>query len=208
LLRGDRRGAEAAIQGVIERDPKQALAYRDLARLRFGAGDRPGAFAALAQGLARLPSNDTLLFERATFEQASGNNAAAANSYRLLLRLHPDNLIAINNLIYILSEDRSPPALQEAMQLAKRIETVDLPAFLDTRGWLLLRIGDVAGATSLLRRAVEGFQPPSIFRYHLAEALIAGGDAVGARAQAQAALASASGNERWIARARDIMRAH
>jgi hypothetical protein len=59
-----------------------------------------------------------------------------------------------------------------------------------------------------LRRAVEGFQPPSIFRYHLAEALIAGGDAVGARAQAQAALASASGNERWIARARDIMRAH
>ncbi|SDD44492.1 Tetratricopeptide repeat-containing protein [Sphingomonas sp. YR710] len=206
LLRGDRQGAEAAIQGVIERDPTQALGYRDLARLRFGAGDRSGAFAALAQGLARLSSNDTLLFERATFEQASGSNAAAAKSYRLLLRQHPDNLIAINNLIYLLSEDRSPPALQEAVQLAKRIESEDLPAFLDTRGWLLLRTGNVAGAVSLLRRAIEGFQPPSIYRYHLAEALIAGGDAAGARAQAQAALASASGNERWIARARDILR--
>ncbi|MBW8910468.1 MAG: tetratricopeptide repeat protein [Sphingomonas sp.] len=206
LLRGDRQGAEAAIQGVIQRNPAQPIAYRDLARLRFGAGDRKGAVAALDQGLGRLPSNDILLFERATFEQASGNDAAAANSYRLLVRRSPDNLIAINNLIYILAEDRSPPALREAMQLAKRIETVDLPAFLDTRGWLLLRAGNVAGATPLLRRSVEGFQPPAIFRYHLAEALAAGGDATGSRTQAQQALATAAGTELWIGRAREMMR--
>lgn len=208
LFHGDRAAGEALIRGVIRRNPAQAAAWRDLARLRFGLGDRPGAAAILAQGLARLPNNELLLFERATIEQASGNTGAAANSYRTLLRAHPGNLIAVNNLIYLLSEDRSPPALREAAILAAKIEHAEGPAFLDTRGWLRLRMGDAAGAKALLSRAVTGGRAPAVFRYHLAEALMAGRDAAGARAQAQAALAAASGNEPWIARARELMQSH
>ena len=138
-------------------------------------------------------------------QQAAGDKAAAATSYRALVRRDPANLIALNNLIYLLTESRTPAALREAQALAKRIESVDKPAFLDTRGWLELRRGNVAGANALLKRTVDSGIPAPIFQYHYAEALIASGDAAGARSYAQAALAGASGSEAWVARARALL---
>jgi len=205
LLRGDRSGAAATMEAVAKRHPRQVLAYRDIARLRFGAGDRDGAFAALRQGLGAVPGDGTLLAELATMQQAAGDHAGAALSYRQLMRRDPANLVALNNLIYLLTERRTPGALREAQVLARCIEGVDRPAFLDTRGWLALRAGNIVDANALLKKTIDSGAAAPIYRYHYAEALIAGGDAAGARSQAQAALAGASGSEDWVQRARVLL---
>lgn len=205
-MRGDTVGGETAVRAILARYPDQPLAYVDLAMVRFAAGDRSEAFALLKRGLARLPNNPELLSSQAALQERSGDHASAIKSYRQLVRAQPSNLIAVNNLISLLTDYGTRPAgLDEAMAYAPRLLSIELPAFYDTRGWLLLKVGRPKDAVPLLEQAVAANGAPAVYEYHLAEALQAAGDKEGARTHAKKALDLARREEIWISRARQIL---
>lgn len=205
IARGDVVAGERQLRATIVKFPAQARAYASLARLRLRQGDRAGAFAVLDQGLDRLRSNPVLLQSLAMMQERTGDPMKAIATYRSLVRESPDNLVAVNNLAALLIDHGPrPEALGEAELLARRLQPVDAPAFLDTRGWLALQRGDKATALRLLRQATAAQDAPAIAHYHLAETLAATGDRAAAAAAARRALAAVDPVDRWAGAARAL----
>jgi tetratricopeptide (TPR) repeat protein len=96
-----------------------------------------------------------LMMRLGTLLQASGRTSEAAVLYKRVLDKQADDLIAINNLAWILCEDQKNP--QEALELAQRglkkaPEYVDL---LDTRGRAFDRLGRFGDAAEDFKKCVS-----------------------------------------------------
>lgn len=105
--------------------------------------------------------------------------AGAAERYRELLVLRPNNPVFLNNLAWVSAQLGEPAALKYAED-AHRLAP-NSPAVLDTLGWLLVEQGEDKRGVDLLTRAI-GLAPnaPEI-RMHLAKALIKVGNKADAR---------------------------
>jgi len=86
--------------------------------------------------------------------------------YRKLIELEPENLIAVNNLAWILSEEKGQ--YKQALELAQKgLKLVpDYIDLIETRGVILYRLGDFTNAIGDLNRCVELY--PSTTRQHAA----------------------------------------
>ena len=107
------------------------------------------------------------------------DNAGAIARYRAILDVNPDNPVALNNLAWILGEAGDPKAreyAERAYQLTPFQANV-----VDTLGWTLVRTGDVARGTQLLRLASNLAPKQSDIRLHLGRALLKSGDKEAAR---------------------------
>ena len=84
---------------------------------------------------------------------SQGDENSAEQPYREVLRIQPNNLIALNNLAWVLRERQST----EAVQLARRAAELapDNAAILDTYGVVLFRAGELNEANAVLERALE-----------------------------------------------------
>lgn len=206
LGQGRRDDALRQLRATIGKFPGQPRAYSDLAALMLKGGDRAGAYGVMAKGLERMRGEPTLLKSLAAMQAQTGDPIKAIATYRSLLLSTPDDLVAINNLASLLTDHGNrPEALGEAELLARRLAAANVPAYLDTRGWLKLQRGEKAEAVRLLRQAVADGRGPPVFRYHLAEALAATGNHSGAKAEASRAIAEAGAKEPWLGRARQLM---
>lgn len=119
-------------------------------------------------------------------ELASGKGdlAAAENHYREVLARQPANVVALNNLAFVLLKADKPGALplaQQAVALAPA-----LPAALDTLAMAHAAQGDTAKALDWQRKAVA-LAPTSVeLRQHLADLYRRAGDRKRAREQLDA----------------------
>ena len=92
--------------------------------------------------------------------------------YRQLLQSEPDNVVYLNNLAWALSEYSEQP--QEALELIDRaLATLEVrPAeLLDTRGVILIRLGQLDEAISTLNEVVRERPNNAVYYFHLARAL-------------------------------------
>ena len=119
------------------------------------------------------PRYPEALYSLAILLGMEGRTEEAADIYRKLLEIEPDNLIAINNLAWILCEDMGQP--QQALDLAQRglkvaPEYVDL---IDTRGMAYFRLGQFQKAVQDFAKCVELYPDSTrqdiTSRYHLAK---------------------------------------
>jgi len=102
----------------------------------------------------------------------SGRSAESAELYQQLLEIEPRNLIAINNLAWIMSEDKAQ--YQQALDLAQKGLELN-PNYIDlieTRGVVYYRLGELNKAVQDLTKCVELYPdtvPQSVVaRFHLA----------------------------------------
>jgi tetratricopeptide (TPR) repeat protein len=122
--------------------------------------------------LAKQPTSTTLLMARGILGSVSGSIDEAKRDYLHLLKLQPDNAVALNNLAYILSlrdgeHDRALKMLNKAMEIAG-----PNPHFLDTRALIHLAAGRPTEARKDLENAIaESSQP--MFHFHLAQVYLA-----------------------------------
>ena len=76
--------------------------------------------------------------------------------------------IAANNLaILFVDQLLSEESLRRALDLTADFDTTDVPAFWDTRGWVLYHNKNYASALPLLKKAVASINSLGIFHYHL-----------------------------------------
>lgn len=124
----------------------------------------------------------------AAYYQSTGATQKAEQLYQDVVRLDPNNAIALNELALILHAKKDPRALDFAERAYKLAPTSDSVA--DTLGWILVDGGDQTRGRQLLEKVVSSSPGNSEARYHLAVALFRAGDKERARSELKQALSS------------------
>lgn len=132
------------------------------------------AWQVIKQGLEQFPEDLNLLYTRAMLAEKRGNLALLESDLRFILEREPDNAMALNALGYTLA-DRTT-RFSEAKALIEQAHQLDPhdPAIIDSLGWVNYRLGNLAEAERLLRKALKQF-PDQEVAAHLGEVLWAQG---------------------------------
>ena len=132
----------------------------------------------LEQWLKAHPNDHALRHVLAQAQLNGKRLKEAADNYRILIRANPRDLVAYNNLAWLLGELKDPQALamsEQAYKLAPKNAAV-----IDTYGWQLVLAAQAKRAIPYLREALNMVPNSPEIRWHLATALEKAGDKNGA----------------------------
>jgi putative PEP-CTERM system TPR-repeat lipoprotein len=110
------------------------------------------------------------------------------SQYRYLVQKKPDDLIALNNLAWMLGETKNPDAVGIA-EMAYKVAPRN-PAVLDTYGWQLAQAGKARQGIPYLRDSLKQIPDNAEIRWHLAMALDQSGESGEAAVELDRLLAS------------------
>ncbi|MDR5875639.1 tetratricopeptide repeat protein [Halomonas sp. CUBES01] len=135
-------------------------------------GQTADADALLGRELMRTPDDTDLLYLRAMRAWEKGDVEQMEEDLRHILRIEPDNAVALNALGYTLADLNLPSRLEEARELIERAYALDgdNPAVLDSLGWVHYRLGNLKEALTWLEQAYARM-PDQEIAAHLAEVL-------------------------------------
>lgn len=177
--------AEAALLPLKDR-PEAAFALADVYQ---EAKRHDQAIAVVTELAAAAPDDDTLAFRVAAAYESAGRVAEAEKTFRAIVARDPLHASALNYLGYMLAN--------RGLRLAEALGFIDRalvaepgnPAFLDSRGWTLLKLGRAADAEAPLRMAADVLRTSSVIQAHYADVLAVLGKRSEAAARIELALA-------------------
>lgn len=190
----DAARAETALRRAVELDADLVAAHMALAELYIGTQQPDRAIDTYKKVAERRP-DDFVAYRMIGLVEASRNNLdVAAEYYRRVLAIRPDEPIAANNLAAMYGEHgKGNP--EEAIRLGQDVvrRYPNVPGYADTLGWVYYLRGLYRDSVEQLKRAVEsaakGGGDNSLYRWHLGAALAAEGrDKAAARRELQKAL--------------------
>lgn len=179
LSKGDKALALSSFSAAVAAAPTPARRVL-LAQAQIASGQVDVARQGLAAHLVESPDNmaaRNLL--ASTYLTADAKRAEA--EYRAVLAKQPDNLLALNNLAWLLGEQER---LEEALPLAEHAlkQMPNNPMVLDTLGSLYLKANELPKALPMLARAAELLPRDPQVQLNYAQALARSGDTAKARA--------------------------
>lgn len=193
LKLGDAAGAVGRLERAARSAPDNAEIAIDLFSARLRAGRRDAAVTDMRVFATERPQDRRAQTALGTALMGLGDYAGAAEAYRRLLSLDPNNPIALNNYAWARHELGEPDALDYA---ARAFNVAGgAPEVADTYGWLLIKGGRMADGVTVLRAAAAAAPDNGDILYHLAYALAE----TGRRDAAAAALDQALENPRQFA---------
>jgi len=182
--------AIAAYERAAAIEPGGLLAIK-LHGALLQAGKTADAEARLGNWVKANPADTRVRLYLANYKLQTRQNKAAIEQLQAVVKLEPQNVLALNNLAWALGEEKDVRAMQYAEQAYKLAP--ENSAVLDTMGWMLAEKGDTARGLTLLQKA-SGLAPESAeIRYHYAQALVKAGDKSKARKEIEQLLANAKG---------------
>jgi tetratricopeptide (TPR) repeat protein len=160
--------AYTAYKKAIELDPQNPSAFCRLAALHISKGQWQQAVQIYTQAIAANPNEHRLKLLLARVHSQTGDYPRARKVYESLLAQRPQLQQAVNNLAVILVDHMpSEENLKSALRLAQSLRNSRHPAFLDTLGWVNLKLGNSYRALSLLETSLAlGGSGPQ-YHYHL-----------------------------------------
>ena len=149
------------------------LRMGDVYRLK---GDDNNAIAMLQKARTVLPESEKVLNDLALTLDKAGRRPEAQKVYETIIRMNPNNGMALNNLAYLMVEsgldsDVALSYVQRAKQLLP-----DMPEVADTLGWIYLKKAQYDYAVNAFQDLVAKAPGHSTFHYHLAMAYKQKGD--------------------------------
>ncbi len=175
-----REGKLSEAQTLIQNAPGDQpadLRAKTLAQVQLlkDAKQPSAAFDLLGQALQAAPDDADLAYEQAMLAEKLGRFSDMERLFRRVIELRPDDGQAYNALGYAMADrnDRLP----EAKTLIVKALTLvpDDPFITDSLGWVEFRLGNLAEAERLLRKALATRTDIEIVT-HLAEVLWAKGE--------------------------------
>lgn len=160
-------------------------------RLQKMSGKGQKADQALAQWVKDHPNDAEALMYASEQNLMSKQYAPAAAQLQTVLKLAPDNALALNNLAWTYQQMNDPKALETA-EKAYRIAGNN-PAVMDTLGSILMDKGDSKRAVDLLQKAVQAMPNNMEMQLHLGQAQAKNGDKAGARKTLEKVAAAGAG---------------
>ncbi|MBL8293837.1 MAG: tetratricopeptide repeat protein, partial [Bryobacterales bacterium] len=127
--------------------------------------------------------------------EAAGRKGEVRPVYEQIIKLAPDNAVALNNMAFLLAE--SGQDLDQALTYAQRAKQ-QLPNNLDvadTLGWVYIKKNLSDDAIKIFRDLVLQKPDNATWRYHLALALFQKGDKLQAKKELEVALKTKRNSE-------------
>ena len=182
------RRRAAVVRAANASLPDQAVAALMRSQAALERDDRVAARQALEEVVTLAPQAPSPVFALAQLQDLLGDYDAAITSYRRLLELQPDHIVALNNLAYALAVRRKAPA--EARSLAERaaLAAPKSGVIVDTYAWILHLLGEDELAVKLYARVVELEPRVADIRVHAAIVYAAVGNNERAAAELKEAL--------------------
>jgi putative PEP-CTERM system TPR-repeat lipoprotein len=144
--------------------------------------------AKVAQWLKQHPDDLAVRAYLADYLMKQGKDKDAIPHYQAMLQKSPENLVALNNLAWILQKQGDPQAVNYA-ERAYKLRPQD-PAIMDTLGWILVQQGKSTRGLDLLQSALAKAPDAADIRYHVAVGLYRTGDRARARDELERLLKS------------------
>lgn len=185
MARSQPREAAVAYQVALERSPDSKTVLRVYAA-HNAAGDAGESRQVLEQWLREHPEDVAARLVLATAYQTSGETDTAIAEYTRVIEKEPKNLVALNNLAWLYTEQSNPRAVEIARRAFEQApERADV---MDTYGWALVQGGQVDVGLEILKEAAARTSNEPIIRYHLAAGLAKTGQKDQARQELEAIL--------------------
>lgn len=168
--------------------PDDGQLIRMLGGVYYTMGDVAQAQRYLSRAAELLPNDPSPMLYMGMLAERQGAIQQAVERYEEVLELAPDNVVALNNLAYILAEttsdmDRALTLIQKARGLAPAD-----PDIADTLGYVYIKKELPGSALPVLNDLVNKRPGVVIWRYHLALAHYEHGDVAKARQHLKTAL--------------------
>ena len=152
---------KAFSEALINTDDKiqRGKICQTIGNLGFQFDDMKVCYKAYKEALKCFDKNDTLrsnvYASLGDIEHQRNNMKACYKAYNKALKCFIDNAHVLNNFAYYLSlEERN---LEEALVMATRANELseNNPTFLDTKAWVLYKLGRYAEAKKVMQRAIS-----------------------------------------------------
>jgi len=175
LAEGKPAEARAALMAAKTADPRFRPAQLSLARLDVSEGKLESAHRTLAGLLAADRNDPELWLYMGWLENMEKDYPQALAYFRKVVDADPSNVVALNNLAYILASQTGQ--FDEALKYAQQVKEIapDNKGVDDTIGWIMYRKGLYRSAVKYLEDAAQGQDDP-VIRYHLGMAYLKLGD--------------------------------
>jgi tetratricopeptide (TPR) repeat protein len=172
LAKGDKAGADEHFVKATRNNPAWSLPWFHLATIRISEKRQADAQTLLTEGLQANPAASELRLLLATSLTETGAIDAAIKEYETLLHDKPNAMVAANNLAALLVDQKGDPqSLERALSLSRDFERqAPNPFFLDTLGWVHLKLGHRDEAVRVMKLAVEKAPTHPVLNYHLGAA--------------------------------------
>ncbi|MEE3240487.1 MAG: tetratricopeptide repeat protein [Pseudomonadota bacterium] len=178
---GNIEKARAYLTSLRKTTPNKAAQFWALeAELLRINGQTSTAYKVLSQAVISLPENLILRIERALLSERLNNFTSTEKDLRFVLNRDPQNVVALNALGYMLTNNSS--RFEEALALINQAITLrpNDGAIIDSLGWVQYHLGDWHAAIQNLERAFE-ILPDDEVAAHLIEVYWQNGDQYKAR---------------------------
>ncbi|HUS06229.1 MAG TPA: tetratricopeptide repeat protein [Bryobacteraceae bacterium] len=175
---------------ALEKYPRSADLWIRMGEMQRRKGELASAAQSFHKAKDLAPTSVTPYIQLALMLDTEGKKDEAKPMYEQILKIQPDNPIALNNLAFLLAE--AGIDLDQALTMAQRARQ-KLPQDLnvaDTLGWIYIKKNLSDPAISIFRDLVQKDPERSTYRYHLAMALMQKGDKPNARKELETALRS------------------
>ena len=175
-------------QWMLQRNPKSPDLYFSLGETYRRKGDLKAAIEHVRKARDLSPNSANLWLTLGVLLDSTGQPAEARISYDQVLKIEPDNAIALNNLAYMIAETGGD--LDQALTLAQRAKQ-KLPQDLniaDTLGWIYIKKNLSDSAIEIFRDLTTKNPANPTYRYHLGMAFYQKGDKPQAKRELLAAL--------------------
>ena len=179
--------AEAVLNKSLADKPANVVVLR-LSDYALRAKNTERAATLLSNWLARNPNDLLVRLAYANIFMEKEDRARAVPQYETILKQSPNNVVALNNLGYLIQTSDPKRALSMLTQAQKLAPSS--PDVADTLGWIKFQQKDAAGALELLNKAHSQKPKDGEITYHLARVLDANGKRDAARDLLKALLAS------------------
>jgi pentatricopeptide repeat protein len=188
--RGKADEAQKSFKAAITLQPKEEVGYSALSGMYAAQKKYSEANDVIQAGLKERPDSLDLRLTSAQLLIRKGDIDGALAAYEAILKDQPNSLLAVNNLVSLLLDNRSDkPSIARATELADRLKNSSVPQFQDTYGWAQYKAGNTTDAVKILEAAVGKLPNLAALRYHLGMSYVAAGQATKAADQFKAALA-------------------
>jgi Flp pilus assembly protein TadD len=173
---------------MLEKQPASAdLLYR-LGETYLRKGDINLAAETFRKDVQAAPNNTLPLLKLGLILETTGPADQAKAIYEQILKLDPNQPIALNNLAYRKAEEGTD--LDSALAMAQRARQAapDAASMADTVGWIYIKKNQSAEAERIFKDLVIKEPANYQFHYHYGMALSQKGDKTSAKRELQTAL--------------------
>jgi cellulose synthase operon protein C len=188
--KGKSEEAQASFKAAISQQPKNEAGYNALSALYASQKNYVEAYNVIQAGLKERPESLNFRLASAGLLISKNDKDGAIAAYQAILNDQPNSLVAINNLVSLLLDNRTDKAsLDQAFALAEKLRGSNVAQFEDTLGWAQYRRGNATEAIAILEDASKKLPNLAALKYHLGTSYMAGGQTAKAAEQFKAALA-------------------